>query len=168
MFSYCQLCNKKLQSHSRSLKCFYCHNLYHVLCLPNVGKNDELYTEKTRQWLCVNCAKSELPFNHFDDDYQYTDALSELWFSRTSSFSFKQLDERLFNPFETNDNNKGLFSIDDIDPDFHFYNAIFANIALQNSDYYIEDSFNEKCKVSSVDSDCFHYCIWILEVRLVT
>ena len=155
MFSYCQLCNKKLQSHSRSLKCFYCHNLYHVLCLPNVGKNDELYTEKTRQWLCVNCAKSELPFNHFDDDYQYTDALSELWFSRTSSLSFKQLDERLFNPFETNDNNKGLFSIDDIDPDFHFYNEIFANIAVQNSDYYIEDSFTEKCKVSSVDSDCF-------------
>ena len=155
MFSYCQLCNKKLQSHSRSLKCFYCHNLYHVLCLPNVGKNDELYTEKTRQWLCVNCAKSELPFNHFDDDYQYTDALSELWFSRTSSLSFKQLDERLFNPFETNDNNKGLFSIDDIDPDFHFYNEIFANIAVQNSDYYIEDSFTEKCKVSSVESDCF-------------
>ena len=155
MFSYCQLCNKKLQSHSRSLKCFYCHNLYHVLCLPNVGKNDELYTEKTRQWLCVNCAKSELPFNHFDDDYQYTDALSELWFPRTSSLSFKQLDERLFNPFETNDNNNGLFSIDDIDPDFHFYNEIFANIAVQNSDYYIEDSFTEKCKVSSVDSDCF-------------
>ena len=103
----------------------------------------------------MNCAKSELPFNHFDDDNQYTDTLSELWFSRTSSLSFKQLDERHFNPFETNDNNKGLFSIDDFDPHFHFHNEIFANIAVQNSDYYIEDSFTENCQVSSVDTDCF-------------
>ena len=38
---------KKLQSHSRSLNCFYCHSIHNVLCLPSVAKNYELYTEKT-------------------------------------------------------------------------------------------------------------------------
>ena len=45
--------------------------------------------------------------------------------------------------------------IDYIDPDFHFHNDIFANTAARSSDYHVEDSFTEKCKISSVDSDCF-------------
>ena len=78
----------------------YCNVLfvkkfYHVTYLPYVTKNDCLYTEReTNQWLCIVCGKSGFPFNHYDDEIDFLNVLSELWFTYSRNLSFESLTEK--------------------------------------------------------------------------
>ena len=155
MANRCHLCLKRLLCHSRSLQCFVCMKSYHVLCLPNVSKHDLLYqSQPANDWFCIICASSEFPFNHYADECEFIDALSEMWFNYTVNCSFSCLQERTFNPFELNEN-RGLIPTDDLDPDLQYFNEVFSDAAVKNSDYYTEDTFIAKCKSLNINDDCF-------------
>ena len=155
MANICSLCKRRLLSHSPILQCFVCKKFYHVTCLPYVTKDDCLYTEReTNQWLCIVCSKSEFPFNHYDDEIDFLNVLSELWFTYSHNLSFESLTEKIFNPFELN-NHHAPVPVDDIDPDIQYYNDISLGNVFHNSNYFIEDSFVEKCESLLIDSSMF-------------
>ena len=87
------------------------------------------------------------PYNHYDDDGEFINVISENWNSLTcKSISMKNLpySDLVFNPFEINMDDHALSSAD-IDPDLNYFNndnSLLSNCF--NSDYYTEDSLNKK------------------------
>ena len=63
----------------------------------------------------------------------------------------KELEDRIFNPFEINDNNATY----DIDPDINYFNHVNSIYKYGNSDYFYEESFNNRCKQIFLDSKLF-------------
>ena len=137
----CNICHKRVLSHSCHLKCSYCRDVVHLNCLPFITKNDSLYVNRnTDQWLCTVCTKSLFPFNHLTDDTHFIQALAENW-DKDIHISLESLREKVFVPFDLNvDENSPLF---ETDPDINFYSTIH-NSNLKDCDYYLEDTFNNK------------------------
>ena len=63
---------------------------------------------KYDNWICLFCTEDALPFNHITNDDEFVNAISENW-NIYSKFSVKELEDRIFNPSEINDDN--IFSI---------------------------------------------------------
>lgn len=149
----CNICNQRVLSHSRKLKCFACKNFVHLACLPFVTSTDSLYVERnTNKWLCCKCTANEFPFNHFPENDDFMKALSENW-STGINFPVDQLNPLEFFPFDLNNEN-GLPS-ENIDPDLQYYNEATYLENVSNCKYYTEDSFIKKCNEVHVDSQCF-------------
>ena len=153
MMSKCNICNQRVQSHSYKLKCFACHGIVHLKCLPIVSHTDSIYVERTiNKWLCSKCAETEFPFNHFSEDEDFIKVLSENW-SSVSSIHLNHLNSLEFNPFDTNDGEN--LPLQNIDPDLQFYNDSTYLENVSNCQYYNEESFIKKCTEVSADSNCF-------------
>ena len=145
----CNICAKRVLSHSCHLQCSYCQDLVHVNCLPFISRYDTLYTERSsNRWLCTSCSRSVFPYNHFEDDADFFDALSENWYVGIK-LSYADFQDKVFVPFELNvDEKSPLF---DKDPDINFYNTVH-NVNMENCNYYVEDTFNDKCSQLSITS----------------
>ena len=140
----CNICDRRILSHSTKLICFACRSHVHLQCLSCVTISDSIYTQRyTNNWLCTRCAENELPFNGIHDDNEFHQAISESWLS-CNQFSFEQIASMQFNPFETNDDQE-IFPWHDIDPDLQYYNEMTHLENVSNCNYYVEDSFNKKC-----------------------
>ena len=135
----CKVCLKKIRNFQYHLDCLTCDSKYHYQCL-NLSR-EEYLTVCKKTFLCKLCISSELPFNHFDDDHDFYNAISELRFN-TASIDFSQLNERCFIPFEVNDKYNNNIPLCDVDPDSNFYNDTY-NTRNVVCDYHIEDSFME-------------------------
>ena len=88
-------------------------------------------------------------FNHFDDFLQ---ALSVTLFFFCKSITLEELGKKVFIPFEINDD-KSNHPLFDIDPDFHYFSN--TRNGLINCNYYLQDSFNDKCLHRNLQNDCF-------------
>ena len=134
--------DKRLLSHAYKLTCSLCQQTCHLKCLPRVSRNDSIYQDKACSiWYCPPCSQSIFPFNHYDEDDLFYDALNELRTVRpTVPLEVINNQHTVFNPFDINED--ADLQIHDIDPDLNFYNS-HQNTILQ-CDYYIEDSFNQK------------------------
>lgn len=87
--------------------------------------------------------------------------ISENWTSLTN-FPFELLSKHEFNPFEWNEDNE-LVPLYDTDPDLQFFND---NTYVQNDftcDYYVEETFNNKCTELSLNVD--NFSIFHLNIR---
>ena len=73
------------------------------------------------------------PFNHFDDDEDFMQAIADNIFT-CNNISFKELNEKIFNPFEINECNNAL-PLFDIDPDMQYFNDLNQNAGV--SDYFL-------------------------------
>ena len=97
------------------------------------------------------CSQSALPFNHYDSDTEFIQALSSEW-----SVSFDLMNanfkDKIFTPFEINEDT--FTPLHDHDPDFQFYQGI-QNTCLNTCDYYFEDTFNNKCRNIKIDDKAF-------------
>ena len=154
MDNNCGTCKSKILRHSFHIYCSICYAGYHIKCLSNVSCEDSIYTERdTNVWICINCSATCFPFNHIDNDDDFIDALSELWFLN-KNFSIHSLKQKIFNPFEFNEGKSGL-PIDDVDPDLQFFNDCAMNNASCNSDYYFIDDFVLKKKTLPINDNCF-------------
>ena len=110
--------------------------MYDIRCLPCLTKEKFVYIGR---------------FNHFVEESNFMDALSEWWLSY-KYFTFEFLLEEVFNPFEFNDG-KRTMPLGDIDPDLHHFNDLTADNNFSNSDYYVTDDFIKTFKqVSDNDS----------------
>ena len=143
-------CNKKLISSSKRKTCSLCKQSYHKLCIPGISRYDPGYKEVDISiWYCVMCTADVFPFNHYNDEDDFINAISELW-PISLNISIDALNRKVFIPFELNtDVNLPLY---DIDPDMNFYHLLSHTA---NSDYYLEDSFNTLCRDSSLNENCF-------------
>ena len=51
------------------MDCSFCNSQYHYQCL---NRNRIEYEDECKNdFLCTNCISNELPYNHFDDDYDF-------------------------------------------------------------------------------------------------
>ena len=136
MAEYCLLCRKRLLSHSCVISYCICHEKCHLKCISS--NDEELCTIKTdvSQWFCITRVSSALPFNHYEDETEYKDALScHDHFDRIlESFS-----DKVFNPLLSDSMDIDL-PLDDLDPDTNFYNdVLYQSTSLCK--YYLEESF---------------------------
>ena len=96
MAKNCNVCNKRILSHSRVLKCINCTSECHISCCNLTAKDTTLIKE----WLCIICISEILPFNHLDDDNEFKSALQSL--ASNVPLDFEALENLVFNPFEWN------------------------------------------------------------------
>lgn len=151
MSTKCYLCKKKISNTAVNKICCACLNNCHALCLPYITKYDSFYTAPSTDWLCSHCIQDNLPFNHFNDDDLFMDVVSEMW-STTSSANLREIDEKIFNPFDINSENTSN-PLTDADPDVNFFGHIGS--CPVNSEYYLEDTFNSKCQQLGLTSKNF-------------
>ena len=142
MYEKCKRCRGNILSHTIYMGCCVCKYKIHLQCIP-ISRNeyDELLG-KSDDWICPLCLTEILPFNHYEDDTNYCDALMDMFYG-IDHFSVR-FQENIFIPFELTDFEKRL-PIFDIDPDLHFFQNINRDM-FQISKYYMEDPFNEKCQ----------------------
>ncbi len=94
--------------HSYHIRCASCNCYTHINCLPRVKKTDSLYKQKDSEiWFCTLCTKDLFPFNSFDEDIDFYEALFELRVYDDTVPLDKLISlvrDKVFNPFELNDN----------------------------------------------------------------
>ena len=73
----------------------------------------------------------------------------------TSQQSFSYISEKLFIPFELNDNDHGA-GLSDVDPDLNFFNGY--NQVGAKCNYYLDSSFNEDLAKNKCAKDVFSVC----------
>ena len=140
----CNVCNRKVLRHSYHRRCTLCKYLVHIKCLPQVNKNDTIYTLRNEDsWYCTQCTAFIFPFNHNFSDNDFISCLSDYW-ENSHIVPYELLNSgKIFQPFELNANFNDPLS--DVDPDLQFYNSNCNNV-MSGCDYYLEDSFNKKIK----------------------
>ena len=115
----CPTCRRKVRHFQYRLTCAHCKCDYHYQCVNR--SRSEYENEYKDTYLCVNCLANELPFNHYYDNFDFLNALSELWYY-VGEIDFRELDRRIFNPFEINDKVITNMPLCDVDPDTNFFN----------------------------------------------
>ena len=138
MFKNCCICERHVHSHSFYLTCSICHESTHLNCLPLVEKRDPLYTQRhLNNWYCTACVQSILPFNHFNDDDDFKEALNECFYEFTANI---HVNDRILDVFDYNDDNDNSPMLD-IDPDNNFYNQ-----CSKQCNYYSINDLHKNCK----------------------
>ena len=146
MNSICGICKNRILSHSRYIKCSHCNISYHIRCLPNVNNDDTIFTDRDNNtWYCMICIDSVLPFSHIQDDVDFYNAIADQQ-SNTVTISFEKLDEKLFIPFEINDDSF-------LYPDLNYFNSIDGYSTRCN--YHFQDSFNRRCRQLKLGDEHF-------------
>jgi hypothetical protein len=131
--------------------CSACKKNYHLNCLPNISVNDALYADQSSNWICMQCLNDAIPFNHFDENCDFLNCVLEMQ-TAEANLSFKSLDDRLFNPFEINDDEK-ILPLVDLDPDLNYFNNIDG--CSMNCNYHTISSFNKNFQNTTLNSDTF-------------
>ena len=156
MGKICKLCDKYIHSTALYLQCDSCNSFFHIKCLPNVNKTDDIYQNRhTMTWFCILCIQNALPFNHYDDDCDFFRVLTENSHCHNMNVvSLQALHENTFNPFELNFEkyNDPTF---DLDPDLQYLNETVNTFIHGSSDYFLEENFIEKCSQLNLQASCF-------------
>lgn len=140
----CNICCRKVQSFCIKISCNNCLYPYHAKCV-NFDREEVI---QSVDWYCPPCMKKIFPYNHYDDDNDFLSALAEGMFN--CSIKFSEIDQKIFHPFEVNDDVETPLT--EKDPDFQFYSDI-QYIHNTKCDYYFEDCFREKIASSGRDKD---------------
>ena len=90
---------------STHISCSVCLNNFHIQCIPNISATDSLLLPL-------------LPFNHFYDDNDFYNAISDNW-NLDDQVILLGLQDKTFNVLDLNHMDKE-FPLDDNDPDIHF------------------------------------------------
>ena len=109
----CKTCHKRVQSFSRYVECHNCKCKHHAKCV----RLDNASSCISGAWYCPPCIQVVLSFNHFDDDDDFCGAILEETLNCSSRFH--EINNRVFSPFEINQDFDTPFS--EIDPDLQFY-----------------------------------------------
>ena len=139
------------QSFSKNLTCKKCKAKYHKNCIRLIATED---TVNIDLWYCPYCTQSILPFNHYDDDELFTQAIVECQLD--CSFRFHEIDRTIFSPFEINQDLDTFLG--ETEPDMQYYTEI-NHIQSTQCDYHVEDTFIKafaKCELEDNPLSFFH------------
>ena len=146
----CYVCSHRILSHSRTVVCIWCNNLFHRHCLPV-----EICDIQMNQFTCEFCHVNLFPFNHIEYDSQFIDNVrcnpqSSLEQSKMS------VTDKLFNPLDIDcqSEEERMQFLLDIDPDYQYYNDEQCVFNIQNCDYYTEQSFAKICTQYNIPENC--------------
>ena len=90
---------------------------------------------------------SAFPFaNLHDSEFASTMGSNSI----SSKLNIKDLSDKVFNPFQVNDDNQNL-DIYAADPDLNYFNNATTLSNVSSCDYYNEDTFNAKCNSLNLD-----------------
>ena len=78
----------------------------------------------------------------------------------------KELEDRIFSPFEINDDNIALPAYD-IDPDINYINYVNSIYKYGNSDYFYEESFNNRCTCKQIFLDSQSFSLLHLNISCI-
>ena len=147
MIVLCNSCSRRILSHMKRFTCHVCSGNYHYKCIPNILSYEDLLDPL---WICTQCIDSTLPFNHLNDE-SFNNAIKEINLSNTLSIDDLKL--KTFQPFDFEDDIDNNI-LHDIDPDHHYYNtqAVLSNLQC---DYFVENTFNNKCENVDLSDDNF-------------
>ena len=111
---HCRKCSKKIQTHSRVIKCHLCSNSTHITCLTQYTLIDIEYANSNNEhWSCPSCLSELFPFYDIEDSLTFN-----LLLPYKAYPLLPNLDDLIFNPFdlanETEEQN-------DLDPDSNFF-----------------------------------------------
>ena len=147
----CRVCIRRVLSHSVCLQCAFCKNMYHIACLPNVSKSDSLYVDRLQnKWICIKCSEDLFPFNHYDDDLDFLQAMTGSCDLRDPNIV--DLCKNVLNPVAIGDS-KSFDKLHDIDPDIQFFNEPIVQSNCNDSSYYNENDLNVKLRNMDVNKD---------------
>ena len=146
----CPICYKGIQQHARKITCCICYATYHMKYLSICQEELKSLECNRSEWFCEMCLSHLLPFNFIEDNNDFYAAVQKL--SNSTADSLRYVSEKVFQPFESDFNE--YEELNDIDPDFNFYNAMSQNRCCN---YYLESSFNNminKTKEKNIFSLC--------------
>ena len=100
----CKVCCKRVLSHARYILCCNCNNRVHMRCLSRVSVEDSIYKNRdTNKWICPVCIQDALAFNHYNDDDEFIESVSESWaIDPILPLDIIQARNFFFSPFELN------------------------------------------------------------------
>ena len=136
MINKCNLCLKKLQSHSKKISCHICKTNCHIKCI-SLNPEETISISSSEDWICVTCSSNIFPFNHFFEDSDFYEAI---YTKDHFDIDWDKLANLVFNPMSSDDV-KISSPLDDIDPDDNFFNEL-AYHATTLCKYYNEDKFH--------------------------
>ena len=114
----------------------YCLCCYHIKCITSSIDFTEEILADAQHWLCHFCLTSIFPFNNIEEDLEFIGTIDDLSHRDT----LKYISDKLFIPFELNDQDHS--NLCDIDPDLNFYNSL--NQLTSKCNCYLESSFNSE------------------------
>jgi hypothetical protein len=135
----CFTCKGRIAHHQHVLTCTVCSQPFHRTCLPLISRDDFTHLYDSNGWICCICTGYIFPFNHYDDDDEFINAVSETWFI-SGLYTLSDLDDKLFSPFDFDQDVNDIY--ENADPDTNFFNN--QNISLKSSDYYCDRKFNDQ------------------------
>ena len=149
--SPCPVCSRRVPSNARTLKCDCCRKYIHKNCTNLTKKDIDEIINSGLCWSCFSCNDSIFPFNSTLDDCEFYQSLPV---HTTHDIYNKITSDKVFNPFESNDD---WHPVDDADPDMNYFNQ-HSNIANINSKYYLEDDFSKYVSgTHGSESDCLSF-----------
>lgn len=154
MLTSCNLCFKRILSHSPILQCCACHDKCHVACLSgNISKYDPLYVKKqTNKWICTKCIEGSLPFVQIQDDNEFLKVVNSL--DEGLVYETEDLCMNVLNPLNIGECGVDV-PLDEIDPDIQYLNDSCFVKNFGNSNYYKEDMFNGNYAQMTNNNDYF-------------
>ena len=105
----CFSCHRVLINTHKCVLCSVCGSWYHFSCA-------DLTSSPECNWFCKTCTTAIFPFNHFEDEFEFKNALS------TPCCKLDNVME--FNPIDYFDEGRALLLNPDIDADINFFNSI--------------------------------------------
>ena len=142
----CKICHNKIMTHSKTIQCSLCHNIHHMNCITLNKLEQEEYLKNQNNWNCLNCYSDLFPFNNLEDDDE---------FITYACHQNPVLKDRIFTPFELNEENESL-TMYDIDPDYNYYHDINYLLTCK-CQYYQEESFASEIVKHSASNE-FSIC----------
>ena len=150
----CPICERKILSHSYFIYCNCCHRNVYRNCTELTC--DWLIVAKTGTfWYCRVCNENIFPFNNIDDDYEFNLAIMEygnksFYTNHQSYFS----EEKLFDPYEINENENIIEYQGELDPDKHYFNQLAHHLS-RSSNYYSDENLNKLIRQKNMNSESF-------------
>ena len=146
MDNLCNICHRKILSHSKTVTCCICKTEIHLNCISLC--EDELTSIlNSNDYYCMTCLIDSLPFISICYDSDYLSAVRErdhfeIYWERINEWG-------VFNPLSLNDDDINYdLPFDQIDPDINYYNDIFSQNECK---YFLPDAFNESIIELSID-----------------
>ena len=125
------------------MQCAVCHNTCHVKCISLHNDERSNILRDANSWYCSLCLVSVFPFNHIEDDSDFSKAICTKDNLKLSELHFS---DKIFNPMEILDKEVNNL-LDDSDPDLHFHNEIYQK-SIHKCNYLTESSFKDQISLS--------------------
>ena len=135
----CSVCTHNVPSNACLLQCDCCLHNIHSNCTYLLKIDIDEILSSSRSWSCINVMYTSFPFNHIHDD---ADFLRSNCMDLNEQTYGKLLSNKIFVPFELNEDDTLLVPDVDVDPDFNFFNQCSLQSNIQCK-YYLGDGFSE-------------------------